>query len=410
MSNYVFVIIGLTILSSFLIFLQKKDAFYPLVIFPIAYVYFTMGPVITHVTGGVIYAGIVVNQIDAAMYVFIFALIGMGISAIPLLDFQPPRWDINVPGRVKKRALLYITYIATFVNLVSLFFIVTNLSVVLGGVKGSLLRAVPRYAFWHFNYLMFWSFCVALFLTLDTWKTSKLLIFNFFFYCVYCLLLDERDFVLIFFAILAYRTRLKKMSLFSASALSAGISVVFVLLVWTRNNEVDVNFVDLYLKQGNNLNIITNILSWSETWLEPKYGWTYIQSLLNLAPSFIFRSGKPLSDWFKNEFAPDSNSGYGFSLEGEAYMNFGYVGVLLFFFLFGKVLIYFYNSKQKGSFFGCYMYYYSLLFAIYTLRGDSLMLFKGFAYATGFYYFIMFLANHGRITFRPISKTQQKLE
>ncbi|MBK03907.1 MAG: hypothetical protein CL932_10860 [Deltaproteobacteria bacterium] len=405
MSSYVFIFIILTLVYSLSVFYKTQDLFHPMVIFPVAYVYFTMGPVVTYVMGGNIYSGIVKDKIDDASTAFVLALLGMCFAIIPLFRGSQKVWDVKLSLRQKKQAFWYITLFATFVNLVSMFFVLTNFSIVMSGVKGALLRAIPRYSLWHFNYLLFWTFCISLLLAFNYWQRSKLIIFNAFIYVVYCVLLNERDFLLVLLAIVAYRTTSQRMNRAYSILLAVGISLIFVGLFWFRSNASQVDFLELYLGQGNNLNVITNVMHWSDEWLEPKYGWTYIQSMLNLMPSFIYRQGVPLVDWFKNEFAPGSDSGYGFSLEGEAFMNFGFPGIFIFFFCFGKLLLYFYNAKNKGSLFGFYMYYFCLIFAVYTLRGDSLMLFKGFSYATGFFYFILALSTNGRIRFRKIMPT-----
>lgn len=67
-----------------------------------------------------------------------------------------------------------------------------------------------------------------------------------------------------------------------------------------------------------------------------KYGWSYIASILCVLPSFFyggysFAKDAALATWLTN--VENSNYGLGFSIVGEMYYNFGWIGIIMMLFL-----------------------------------------------------------------------------
>lgn len=76
-----------------------------------------------------------------------------------------------------------------------------------------------------------------------------------------------------------------------------------------------------------------------------KYGATYLIGLLILIPSFIFPGTKPLqivyefrNIFFPSEIVRGSIAGTGFSFLLESYMNFGFIGIIMNYFIIGFLL------------------------------------------------------------------------
>ena len=401
LAQFVLLLFCLTTAFCVYVYATTGDIFHPLIIFPVLFFYFALGPVVSYLLGGWVYPGVVQEKIADAVVVFALVLVGMFAAFFPWLRKRKIFWDISLPTHRRQQAFWAANGIGLFLNFVTLSFVAINLSIVWGGQKGALIARYPIYLLWHYNFLLFWNFFLAFMLALNYWERNQLFFANVSGYVLYCLLTNERDFLLVLLAVLAFRNNKKKLPLSVLLLVTIAMIGLFLLLFSLRFSEDSSrSLLDLYLGQGGNLHIITNLMVWRDSWLELYYGSTYIQSIFNLVPSFVYREGIPLTEWFVQEFAPDSKSGYGFTLEGEAYLNFGILGVPFFFYLYGKMLMLIYASKLRGSLLGNYMYYFCFIFVVYTLRGDSLMLFKGLSYALGFFFFMLFLSNWGHLRFR----------
>lgn len=73
--------------------------------------------------------------------------------------------------------------------------------------------------------------------------------------------------------------------------------------------------------------------------------------------------------WFNETFFPDRISGVGFSLVGEGYLNFGYLGVVLMFLIIGLVIRTLYLRSGK-SIYSMVAYLMMIPISIYTIRAD----------------------------------------
>ncbi|EKO3729983.1 oligosaccharide repeat unit polymerase [Vibrio metschnikovii] len=105
---------------------------------------------------------------------------------------------------------------------------------------------------------------------------------------------------------------------------------------------------------------------------ELKYGTSLINNLIrSVIPGFIYKVENSIF-WYNNTFHKDvldEGRGYGFSLAAEGYINFGYLGVVIWFFLAGLII----NSLYVRSLYSCLflvIYSSSIPIFIYSLRGD----------------------------------------
>jgi hypothetical protein len=146
-------------------------------------------------------------------------------------------------------------------------------------------------------------------------------------------------------------------------------------------------FISSILNQGSLLFINTFSLKLLHERIDYFMGFTYLNSLFNLFPSWIYKTDFNTLDWFKNNYAAASTSGYGFGLDAEGYINFSYLGV--FFTFFGLLFIQRKITKYITThpFFLYYSVFFSA-FTMYSIRNDSLALFKGNLYGIIFFYLI----------------------
>ena len=145
------------------------------------------------------------------------------------------------------------------------------------------------------------------------------------------------------------------------------------------------------LNQGSLLFINTFTLHLLDQGVSHFWGWTYLNSLLNLLPSGLAGTDFNLLNWFKAHYAPASTSGYGYGLDAEGYLNFSWLGVFVTFLGLGFLQRLSFNSRRWGDFF---LYYsvFSFSFTMYCFRNDSLAFLKGNFYAIVSYAALYFLS------------------
>ena len=154
--------------------------------------------------------------------------------------------------------------------------------------------------------------------------------------------------------------------------------------------------VQAILGLGSNLFVVSRVIEWVPDELPYEGGMTYVHTLGNLAPSFLLpqlRQGSLLT-WFKERYAPTSQSGYGFGMEAEAYLNFGLLGPVVVFAVWTLVLCRLhdgYASLPRALLYR-YAYTFFLPFSLYCMRGDSLMCVKGATYSVGLVWLVATLA------------------
>ncbi|MCS3642192.1 hypothetical protein GGP51_003227 [Salinibacter ruber] len=103
-----------------------------------------------------------------------------------------------------------------------------------------------------------------------------------------------------------------------------------------------------------------------------KYGKTLITDVMRaVVPAPIYKFQNP-TNWFRNQMHPELASqgkGPGFTLAGEGFINFGYIGIPIWFMLVSLTIVYLYK-KRRSSMLLYLIYISSIPIFIYSLRAD----------------------------------------
>jgi oligosaccharide repeat unit polymerase len=113
---------------------------------------------------------------------------------------------------------------------------------------------------------------------------------------------------------------------------------------------------------ASNMQIILNNSHWTEGFRGLNLLFT---DILNIVSPDVWRANA----WFNNYFFPGSKVQYGFTLVGEGYIMFGYLGIIFLFYLVGLfVRLLYYNSNKNIYLYTIYLYTIPII--IYSFRGD----------------------------------------
>jgi oligosaccharide repeat unit polymerase len=166
-------------------------------------------------------------------------------------------------------------------------------------------------------------------------------------------------------------------------AVLIGVLAAFggTMLAVGRQATGDGSVISSVLNQGTILFIDTNLHSWVPVTIPHYRGQTYLDALLR---PFGLTSEPAMPDWFVSIYAPGSPSGYGFSLTGEAFLNFGLLGIPLVFFILATVQRRLMNRADRSDF-ACYMSVAYLSTLLYALRGDFSQIFSTMLYAAALF-------------------------
>ncbi len=370
----------------------------PLVFYILFYIYFTLGPVLAYKLGFGVYSGIKVHFIDDAISVFVIAIIGMFISNV--VKAQPKAILIGEESRSKWHVQLVLTALT-----VVLVFAYINLLLKIGGAskKSDILDRIGS-----FHYIVMYIAPLLVCIRLSIQRAfSKYDAAIFIGFVWYCLMIGERDFVLIIIPCILTYSLYRKINLSKLAILLIMCSVMFTALSLIRANlegDTALDGLKAILSQGSNLMIVTNVLNWIEAgYFDFYYGVTYTDSLLSLLQLKQFESVGRLTLWFTEMYGANVRPGaYGFSIEAEAFMNFGYVGVFVFFFFIGSLFNIFWRRAIAGDSLALFVSVYSSYISIYAIRGDFNMMLKGVVYGV-LAWFFFYSITYGRFIIRKIN-------
>lgn len=359
----------------------RKD---PIVYILMFYFFFGFGPVINYFYGYNIYFGIVEANIRDATLIM---LVGLVSFALPHIILKSRQISIDTNSEVHGWRSLYPIYFC------SIGYGVVRLLIMLpyrlgGASKVDLINiALPSL---HYVYLLLQLYFCAFYLNIYRIKRLKRMFYiNLAIYIMYCLVISERDFIFTIFSIFIMKILLGNRKDFFIYSISSFLLICFATAIFflRDSSQAASGIVESILNQGSLLFINTYVLKIIDDGHELFYGWTYINSIINLIPSWIYSTDFNLQRWFHEIYAKNSTSGYGFALDAEAYLNYGYTGVAIFFSsfsLYWRLLI----VKFNNSDFFRYLLFFSIGFSMYSLRNDSLSLFKGTFYAIVIYVFV----------------------
>jgi oligosaccharide repeat unit polymerase len=357
------------------------------VLFSVAafFVFFAYGPVLNLLQGKEVYSGILVSQVDVAVTGFALAMVGMAVGD----RLAPQRMHFDA-SRVTSGSRLYqgLVIVLLVVSAYGLAFVVSHPLLVLADKLSAISAAGPR----HYTYLGIQACAVA---TYFICRRSNLLralwSINAVVYTAYCLMTSERDFLFVFFAILVHREMLENRSrAWRLGAVAAGaVAIGSVLFAYRADERFDMANT---LNQGSILFVDTFIAGNVPSVYPYQRGGSYVDTLAHLAPSVITGpADSSLKAWLIALYAPGSRSGYGFSMTGEAYLNFGLAGIFVVFLLLTLGHRFVVNRADRNDWWA-YFSVYSTATWLYALRGDSRELIKSLLYG-GFFFLAVWLVS-----------------
>lgn len=362
----------------------RKDHLTYLILF---YFFFAMGPILNLLIGNIIYFGTPKDYIHIASTNFLCAIGTMSLLSVII---KPRNTEIE---DVKEKFPL-LNWIFIFFSILALFNILRLASVGLSADKVTKIAIIGNSI--HYAYLLLQLFFTSFYYICRGNSARKFYFLNFFTYIAYCLVTGERDFIFPVFSIVGHllihhKTSFKRKLILtsSLSLLGIGGTLIFLLRDATQKST---NYLESFLNQGSLLFVNSFTAKMIDIKYNFFYGETYLHSFLSLLPSFIYKSSYNNLAWLKDNYAPGGDSGYGFGLDAEGYMNFGYFGVIVTFAIIVLIQRYCNYNINRGKFFK----YYSVFFhgfTMYCFRNDSLAFLKGNVYAI-IIYFIIIQANN----------------
>jgi oligosaccharide repeat unit polymerase len=363
-------------------------------IFLFLYAYFFIGPIIgSYFFGSFMYYGINLQYINTALLVYLvsnFALI-LGIIFFDKYKFIKIKYN-----KIKYKNIFIVQYILLAGSLALLL-----APILFGGGLGFLsnvskLEKLSTLGILHYVALTLVPCALISYMALFKYdRKNKYFLLCYLFYAVYCILVSERDFILFLIPMYFWY----KNSIFVTLNGKTFFYFIFLGIIFTaisvgRTAIGGKTDIASFLNQGSNLMALTNTITYLESGNSYLYGLSYLSGIINGLSLGIFRILESRSSWLSNFFS-NGVSGYGFSLEAEAYFNFGFLGVFIIFFLISLYYLFIENRAKSGTQFGKLLFYHFLFFFIYGIRGEFLMVFKSIIYTT-----IIFLISKFILTMR----------
>lgn len=359
-----------------------RDLIVPVCLF---YFYFAFGPVIGYLMGFPIYFGTPQEYIPEASLIFF-----IGIATLILVSFLlPPKKEFyleKVQG-VNLNTLKPLIYFSCFYAAA-----VTGSIAVRGGDLSKVQKISLLSPVIHYSYLMIQLYLISFFFLVKKSKIWKLFLVNFTLYVLYSLAIGERDFIFPLISIMIHQYvffERKKGGLLKLAFASVGLTLIAISIFFFRDaSQAFDGITAAALNQGSLLFINTYTLKLLNERVDYFMGYTYLNTLMNLLPGWIYRTDFNTLDWFKSLYAAKSDSGYGYALDAEGFLNFSYFGVVL---TFSSIGIFLRKITYKiGTHpYYTYMSVFLTAFTMYSLRNDSLAFIKGSLYATFFFFIIL---------------------
>jgi oligosaccharide repeat unit polymerase len=250
---------------------------------------------------------------------------------------------------------------------------------------------ISRFQTEHYAYLMIQLYVLSFFFHARNTASHRYVYYcNFASYILYCLLTGERDFIFLIISILLHLNLVRDGTLKRLAKLGIAIGSLGLLgtcLFLLRADRINENLFVSFLNQGSLLFVNTYVLDMLDRGLHHFYGQTYLNTFLNLLPHWIMSTDFNLGRWFRSEYVRYGESSYGFGLDAEAFLNFGFVGVVTIFFVIGSFQRFVFNRIQNKPF---YLYFsvFFTAFCMYSFRNDSLALIKGSLYGILFFWMV----------------------
>lgn len=372
---------------------MKRGIADPLTILVLYYFVFSFGTVINYLTGANIYFGIKVDYIAQASWIFLLAIFAI---SLPALVIKLDRESYIRAARVTSP----LANILRPANLVMLFIslgLILNLLIAGGGGADKIRNINITGGSIHYIYLLVQVYLTTFFFNIGKSRSDKFFyIANFLSYISYCLLVGERDFIFTVLSIGLHWSLAQPVSNRQNWKIALGgilLSLVGTAIFFVRDStQVFDSPLTAVLGQGSLLFVNTFTLHLLDAGQPYFWGMSYIYAFLNLFPRFIWTTGFNMPEWFRDQYAPGSSSGYGYGLDAEGFINFSWPGVFVTFLAIGLFQRIIFNLKKARDF---VIYYsvFNLAFTMYAIRNDSTAFLKGHFYALISYAALYFLSS-----------------
>jgi len=381
-------------------FLIFKGRISPLIIYTFCYFYFCFGPYIAHALNIPIYSGIKTDELYQASFVFFLAILALSITPSNIISkVTIGRETIIMWPKLMHQTTLLLMFIP-----VCLIFSYAFLRI--GFSSMDKVQRINAVGIFHYVLLTLWPLFLFSFLTVSPFSSinkerKKLCLCIILFYFLYCFYMGERDFALITIPIYFWIYQDNKISIGKLLFLVIFGVIGFTLMSAGRSTEFVDSGLGAFLNQGSNLMVTSNLLYWLDNDLEAWSGMSYISSLINMLSIGYFKLTLPLSIWFSRNYSSAANDGaYGFSIEGEVLLNFGIIGIPIFFSFIAILISAAFKGYRQNKPFGTLMTYFILFYFIYAIRGESLIILKSFMYCCIIFFSLLYFSQGGRFYFK----------
>lgn len=372
----------------------------PLAIYLFCYFYFCFGPYSANALGLPIYSGIKKAYLYEASYAFFLAIATLSL------------FPSNLVGRLTFHYQLVVKE-PVFLRQVALFFLSVPVILLfllafmrIGFSPLDKVQRIQAVGIGHYVMLTLWPLFLFCYMTVMPYKDMHagakrmffVIVFTYFCYCFY---MGERDFALIVVPLYFWFYKYNAIPLWKLfiGVIIAGVG--FTAMSAGRSSEFGGSGLESFLNQGSNLMVTSNIIAWLDQGELVWWGESYFSGFINMLTLGAVKLTTPLSIWFSRRYSSAANDGaYGFSIEGEALLNFGFVGIPLLFTFLGIFIAWAYQGYRKDRPIGVLLTYFNLFYLVYAIRGESLILFKAFIYCIIIFLVLIFVSQRGRLYFK----------
>ncbi|MEH0841663.1 O-antigen polysaccharide polymerase Wzy [Micromonospora sp. CPCC 205711] len=336
------------------------------------FAYFGLGPAVNFALGNEIYSGVVQSKIGQATVGILLALIGVLVVGL-LVPARRPAMDRS---RLEHPARRY--HLPPFLFLVLAGYGLVDIVVQgPGGYASDKLERIEQSGPWHYEYLLLQVLACALYFTATSTRFGQVAYWtNFACYVGYCMATNERDFIFVGFSLLLHIQLFRRRPMSLRLVVAGAVAIIGATFVSYLRSPGEGRGVSLLLNEGSTIFPDTFVMTAVPHFTPFAHGGTYLGSLISLVPGAPAHS---LADWLVEAYNPGSDSGYGFSLTAEAYMNFGLVGIPVLFAALTLVQRFLVNRVDHSHFYA----YASILFTMtwmYNFRGESMAALKTLLY------------------------------
>ena len=361
-SNVIYDIIALIILVFGAMSLVKFDLAHPYVWFSFVYMLYSISYPIFY-------------TIDMTYDVYIYTKSLMFSQWLALVVFllvvTPKKIDYSRLRDTKTRLVSN----KFLLIIVSLILLITIIEISTGGYShkgeiyesGSLIVSIGFRA--ALIFLMLYTMNLSIYASKNLKLDIKLTIYVFFIMFLLVFFSGERDLLIRFFIILSfvYYIIIKNSKMSKEVILSFLFSLLLIPVLGTYKyfgltgsaTKSDFNFFlnllnSEFLSASKNLQIIlldekTNGLFNGFTFLSSFLRTFDLDKLLNID---VISSG----GWYNEIFFGEGRAGQGFTLVGDGYINFGYIGIIILFIFIGLIIKFIYLKSNKGFYYFSFTY------------------------------------------------------